>query len=83
MNGNIVTRLVGDEMILLDTVSGNYFSLNAVGARIWEMAKAGLSRSAICESLVSEFEVDLATAASDVGSLEGKLRSLDLSPFCE
>jgi len=81
VNSNVVTRLVGDEMILLDSVSGNYFSLNAVAARIWEMGQAGLSRITICESIVSEFDVEPSTAALDLGELESKLRSLGLSLF--
>ena len=81
MHEQVVSRLIGDEMILLDTLSGRYFSLNSVGARIWTLAKDGMSRDAIRDVIVCEFEVDPATAELDMHALEGKLSSLNLSPF--
>ena len=83
MNAKVVTRVVGDDMILLDTASGNYFSLNAVASRIWAMMKAGSAHDVICQTLVVEFEVDLAAATHDVGAFEARLRSFKLSPSCD
>ena len=68
----VVARAVGDEMVLLDLRSGVYYSLNAVGAIVWQ----GIDRSASLEQIVadtvSEFEVDAETAREDV---RGFLRS--------
>jgi len=39
----VMSRLVGDETVLLDLSSGIYFGLDGVGKRIWESVADGLS----------------------------------------
>jgi hypothetical protein len=62
----VMSRLVGDETVLLDLQSGIYFGLDGVGKRIWESVGEGLTLREIGAVIVSEFEVDEATAQSDV-----------------
>ena len=39
----VMSRLVGDETVLLDLESGMYFGLDGVGQRIWKAIGEGLS----------------------------------------
>ncbi|MBT6210629.1 MAG: PqqD family protein [Woeseia sp.] len=39
----VMSRLVGDETVLLDLASGMYFGLDGVGKRIWESVAEGRS----------------------------------------
>jgi hypothetical protein len=62
----VMSRLVGDETVLLDLESGIYFGLDGVGKRIWEKIGEGLTLGEVAEVIVSEYEVDEAQAQSDV-----------------
>ena len=62
----VMSRLVGDETVLLDLESGIYFGLDGVGKRIWESIGEGLTLGEITAIVVSEYEVAEATAQADV-----------------
>lgn len=53
----VVGRRVGEELVLVDLETNRIFSLNATGARIWELLEAGLEPTAIHAALQAEFEV--------------------------
>jgi Coenzyme PQQ synthesis protein D (PqqD) len=65
----VMSRVVGDETVLLDLASGTYFGLNAVGARIWELIGEGKSIAEACEILLREFDTSKETIESDALSL--------------
>ena len=54
----VMSRLVGDETVLLDLESGIYFGLDGVGKRIWESVGEGLSLGETAAAIASEFEVE-------------------------
>lgn len=62
----VMSRIVGEETVLLDLQSGMYFGLDGVGKRIWESIGEGLTVGETSKVIMSEFEVDEATAQSDV-----------------
>ena len=62
----VMSRLVGEETVLLDLQSGMDFGLDGVGKRIWESIGEGLTLGEATDVIMSEFEVDEATARSDV-----------------
>jgi hypothetical protein len=56
-----------DNAVMLDVVSGSYYGLNAVAARIWELlAERPMTIGEICARLCEEFEVDDATCEAAV-----------------
>ena len=61
-----LTAPLGGEIVLLDPGQGVYFSLNEVGARVWELIEEPASVQSLCERIVEEFEVDLQTCSQDV-----------------
>ena len=62
----VMSRLVGDETVLLDLSSGIYFGLDGVGKRIWESVGEGLSLGETAAVIAAEFEVDEAQAQADL-----------------
>jgi hypothetical protein len=62
----VMSRLVGDETVLLDLASGIYFGLDGVGKRIWETVEDGQSLAQTVAVITAEFAVDEAQAQEDV-----------------
>ena len=69
----VMSRLVGDETVILDLSSGIYFGLDGVGKRIWEAVAEGLSLDETASVITSEFDVDEAQAQADVIEFAGNL----------
>lgn len=61
----IYTDLDG-EVVLLDSLSGTYFGLDGVGARIWTLLCGGADADAIVERLLEEYEVAPELLRSDL-----------------
>jgi Coenzyme PQQ synthesis protein D (PqqD) len=53
----VVAREMGTEVVILELESGNYFGLDAVGARIWRLIGMGKSLAEVCDEMVGEYEV--------------------------
>ena len=62
----VMSRLVGDETVLLDLSSGIYFGLDGVGKRIWETIAEGRSLEETATIITAEFEVNEAQAQTDL-----------------
>lgn len=62
----VMSRLVGDETVLLDLASGMYFGLDGVGKRIWESISEGGSLGETAIMVASEYEVEEDQALKDV-----------------
>ena len=62
----VMSRLVGDETVLLDLASGMYFGLDGVGKRIWESVAEGQSLGQAAAVIAAEYEVEEAKAQADV-----------------
>ncbi len=69
----VMSRLVGDETVLLDLASGIYFGLDGVGKRIWESVAEGLSLAETAAVIVTEFEVGEVQAKTDLIAFAGDL----------
>jgi hypothetical protein len=69
----VMSRLVGDETVLLDLESGMYFGLDGVGKRIWEAIGEGLTLGEIAAIIVSEYEIEVNQAQADVIEFVGDL----------
>ena len=69
----VMSRLVGDETVVLNLESGLYFGLDGVGQLIWEAASDGQPLSAAVEKIVATYEVDEMQATSDVAEFAAQL----------
>jgi hypothetical protein len=66
---NQVHARVGDDLVILDLDSSLYYSLDPVGARVFELLQQPTRLGAIADTIVAEFEVDAPTARRDVLAL--------------
>jgi hypothetical protein len=71
----VLARQAADSLVLLDPKSGEYFSLDGVGARIWELCDGTRSVEEITDVITSEYGEGRSTVESDVRELLGDLAS--------
>ena len=64
-----------EELVLLDPENGQYFTLDEVGARIWELCDGKRSVSEIAAALDEEFDAPLETIRADLLELLEELSS--------
>ena len=70
----IVARRGDDAVILLDPDSGNYYTLDDVGGRIWELCDGSRSIEEIADVLAAEYDAPAEQIRADVIELLGELR---------
>lgn len=64
---------VDGEMVMMNIETGAYASLNETGKSIWNLLEEPKSLEELLPSLVEEYDIDEATAKTDVGTFLGKL----------
>lgn len=74
----VMARKVGDETVILDLASGNYFGLDPVGARMWELLTDGRTPTEIRDLLLTEYDVGMEQLESDMHRLFGELAAQGL-----
>jgi hypothetical protein len=62
---DVLVQAAGDTVVLLTPDSGEYFTLNEVGGRIWELADGSRSIAEIASVLVEEYEAPLEEVRAD------------------
>ena len=72
--GDWLAAKVGDELVMMSAVQGNYLGLSEVGARIWELAETAQTIGDLCAQLVTEFDVTSDVCRTEV---ETFLRELE------
>ena len=70
---NQVSARVDDELVVLDLDGALYYSLDPVGARIFELLQQPTRLDAVQAAIVAEFEVDTETARTDLLALVNEL----------
>lgn len=60
------SRMVAGEVVIVDTDHNVVRMLNSVGSRVWELADGTRTVAQIVKVLVSEYDVDFATAQERV-----------------
>ncbi len=59
-------RFFDDELVILDLAKGEYFALDAIGARLWSGLQGGKGMREIAQEIASEYDVDLESALTDL-----------------
>jgi len=65
-NSKTISGRLGDEMVMMDIDRGEYFSLNPVATRIWELLVQPFTLDDLCNILSSEYEVEQGQCKSEV-----------------
>ncbi|MGD9641541.1 MAG: PqqD family protein [Elusimicrobiales bacterium] len=63
---SVTWRKTGDEAVILDLESSNYYSANDTGTYVWEQFSAGKKPEKIAENLAEEYGIAPAQARLDV-----------------
>jgi hypothetical protein len=75
---DVILEDFSDEVVLVNLASGNYFSIDAVGADIWAGIQRQEAAGAIAARLAREYEGDPALIRQAVMHFIGELLSEDL-----
>lgn len=75
---DVIGAQVGDDLVLLDPVSGEYFSLNATARFVWDAFQAASTAEDVTVSFAHAFLVDEGVARSDVAQVIQTLRDARL-----
>ena len=71
---NVVTQEIEGELVLLDLSGERYFSLDSVGARIWQLlGEQDGDVDRVVADMLSEFDVDEPTLRRDIDALLKRL----------
>ena len=73
ISGDVVSREVGGETVLLDLASGTYFGLDEIGAQIWQVLEDGGSPAQACEAVLGNYDVERDVLERDTLALLGQL----------
>ena len=66
------------EKVMMNLDKGQYFMMNEVGSRIWEIINEPMNVKGIVDALRSEYEVDEETCKDTVIEFLGRLNNADL-----
>ena len=75
---DVLAQELDGETVLLDLASENYFCLDAVGARVWQLINEGQEQAVLIDTLLEEYEVECEVLENDVTELLGRLSEAGL-----
>lgn len=68
-SNDVISRQVGDERVLVHLQSNEMYSLNATGARAWELLSDGHDEEVIAATLSDEYDIDRGAAQRELDTL--------------
>jgi hypothetical protein len=81
LHGDVLSRRVGDELVLVHMGRNEIFSLNTTGARLWELWNGGCSRDEAVEQLRREYDASRETIEAESDRLLALLEAEGLGGF--
>jgi hypothetical protein len=82
-SSDVAAKVIDGEAIIMNLANGLYFSMDKVGALIWESMEAGHSLEEIGGVVQSRFQVDRETAEKDTARLLQELLAENLVQVVE
>lgn len=74
VNGNdVAADIIDGEAIIMNLATGMYYSMDRVGAVVWDWVGRGHTVSEIAAALSARYDVSAADAESDLAGLVGQL----------
>jgi hypothetical protein len=64
-NPEIVTSNIDGEIVMMSIDNGEYYGLDEIASRIWELIEKPISVNSLIEALMDEFEVNKPDCAND------------------
>jgi len=75
---DVAAKVIDGEAIIMNLSNGLYFSMDHVGAAVWELVERGSSMEEMAEVLEGRFRTDRETVLGDVSRLVDELLLEDL-----
>jgi len=72
-NDGVAAKVFEGEAIIINLSNGIYYSMDNVGALIWEQIEAGLNLGEIVATLTARYDVSAGQAQADLERLGGEL----------
>jgi PqqD family protein of HPr-rel-A system len=77
-SSEVLSTSLGDEVVLLDPASGEYFGLEGVGAHVWTLLEPSATLADLIAAITAEYEIDSETCEHDLRELLERLLDLGL-----
>jgi hypothetical protein len=74
----LMSNELGDELIIMDSESGNYIGLNPVGYIIWKQLDAPLTVENLIKNLLNKYDINQDECETDTIAYLEKMASLNL-----
>jgi Coenzyme PQQ synthesis protein D (PqqD) len=71
----VIAQKAANDLLLFNMNDGNYYSLNEIGSRIWELCDGNRSVSQLVEALAVEYDASSEVLENDVVELLESLQS--------
>ncbi|OYQ37190.1 hypothetical protein CHU95_02250 [Niveispirillum lacus] len=75
---DLLSTEIDGETVMMDVESGQYFTLDVIGTRIWKALADPVEVAALCRTLETEFDAPLAMIERDVLALLADLQARNL-----
>ena len=75
---NTAATVIDGEAIIVNLTTGVYYSMDKVGAEVWEMIGQGMSTLQIAAAVAARYEIEQDKARVDIERLTEKLGAEDL-----
>jgi predicted Rdx family selenoprotein len=73
-----MARTVGEDLVILNPQTGEYYGLNVVGSLIWERHDTDCPRDELVAAVVADYDVEPREASTDVDELIEQLHAAEL-----
>jgi pyrroloquinoline quinone biosynthesis protein D len=74
----VLARRLDEESVLLNPADGQYYALDLVGGRVWELCDGSHTLPEIAQIIGREFEADPAVVSADLEELLGDMAEAGL-----
>ena len=78
LSPDVISQEVSGETVLLDLESENYFGLDEIGTRIWQLIKETNDLETIFRTLLAEYDVGEERLRGDLDALLSEIAGLGL-----
>lgn len=75
---DLLSSEIDGEVVMMDIESGQYFTLDAIGTRIWKAMAEAISVASLCRALEQEYDAPLPVIERDVLALLANLATQKL-----
>jgi hypothetical protein len=82
-SAHVVSTVQGEEAVILDVKRGQYYALNEVGSRIWELLAKGAKVDALVQALQVEYELPTERSSQTRYDVEQLIKALHAAGLVE